>query len=106
MKIENVIRIFKLNEKKNKNDNRTIIKYKNNYESGIELGVVFAKTDSIYEVFIHSKIKNEVISQILYKTFNNEEEGKKYYCELEQYITDFNIDEIVHEIKKGNKKGF
>ena len=105
MKIEDVINIFKSNETKNKNDNRKIIKYKNNVESEIELGVIFAKTNNIYEVFIHSKINNEVISQILYKLFDNKLLGEKYYNKLEQYIIDFNIDGIVDEIKKGNEKG-
>ena len=106
MKIEDVIKVFKSCETNNNNNNRTIIKYKNNVEAGIELGVVLAKTDSMYEVFIHSKIKNEVISQILYSTYDNEEEGKEYYNKLEQYITNFNLEGIVDEIKKGNEKGF
>ncbi len=106
MKIEDVIKIFKTNETKIIDDNRSIIKYKNNVELGIELGVVLSKNSKIYEVFIHSKIENEVISQILYSTFDNEEDAEKYYNQLEQYIVHFNIDEIVNEIKKGNEKGF
>ena len=100
MKIEDVINILKSNETKNKSDNRIIINYKNNVEFGIELGVVFAKSNNIYEVFIHSKINNEVISQILYKSFDKEVEAEKYYNKIEQYIIHFNVDEIVNEIKK------
>ena len=106
MKIEDVIKVFKMNETKNIDDNRTVIKYKNNVELGIELGVVLSKTSKIYEVFIHSKIENEVMSQILYSTFDTEEDAEKYYNQLEQYVIDFNINEIINEIKKGNEKGF
>ena len=100
MKIEDVIKIFKINEKKNIDDNRTIIKYKNNIEYGIELGVVFSKNDKKYEVFIHSKINNEIISQILYSTFGNKEDAEKYYDKLEQFIVHFSIDKIINEIEK------
>ena len=106
MKIEDVIKVFKSSETKNIDDNRTVIKYKNNAELGIELGVVLSKSNKKYEVFVHSKIENEVISQMLYSIFDNEEDAEKYYNHLEQYIVHFNIDEIVNEIKKGNEKGF
>ncbi len=106
MKIEDVIKLFKIDEIKNIDDNRTVIKYKNNVQSGIELGVVFSKSDKTYEVFIHSKINNEIISKLLYRTFDNKKDGERYYSQLEQYIINFNIDEIVNEIKKEIKKDF
>lgn len=104
MKIEDVIKLFKIDEIKNIDDNRTVIKYKNNVQSGIELGVVFSKSDKTYEVFIHSKINNEIISKLLYHTFDNKKDGERYYSQLEQYIINFNIDEIANEIKKRKSK--
>ena len=100
MNIDNIVDVFKENESKHPDDSRQIIKNKNNVMNGNEIGVVLSNIKSkIFEVFIHVKIKGEVISQILYSTFNNIDEASKYYNKLEQYINDFDINGIISEIK-------
>lgn len=99
MKIDNVVKILKSNVTNNSNDNRQIINYKNNVEYGDEIGIVLSNIDkSTFEVFIHAKINNKIISQLLYSTFNNIDEATQYYNKLEKYITDFDLDGIVNEI--------
>lgn len=99
MNIDNIVKKLKNNVTINNNDSRQIIKYKNNAEYGNEIGIVLSNTDnSIFEVFIHTKINNEIISQLLYSTFNNIEEATKYYDKLEKYIIDFDLEGIVKEI--------
>ncbi len=99
MKIEDIVKILKNNVKKNTNDNRQIIKHKNNAKNGNEIGIVLSNIDnSTFEVFIHVKINNEVISQLLYSTFNNIDEATKHYDKLEKYIIDFDLEGIVKEI--------
>lgn len=101
MKIDNVVKILKNNVTNNSNDNRQIINYKNNVEYGDELGIVLSNIDkSTFEVFIHAKINKEVISQILYSTFNNINDATNYYNKLEKYIIDFDLEGITREIKK------
>ena len=100
MKIEDVIKIFKIYKTSNKNDNRTIVEHKNNIINGIEIGVVLSKIEkNEYEVFLHSKYKNEVISQIYYKKYKVKEEAFKSYRVMEQYITDNQLDKIVFMIE-------
>ena len=100
MKIDDVVKILKNYVKNNSNDSRQIIKYKNNVEYGNEIGIVLSNIDnSIFEVFIHAKINNEVLSQLLYSTFNNIEEATKHYDKLEKYIINFDLEGIVKEIK-------
>ena len=100
MKIDDIVKILKSNVSKNKNDNRQIIKHKNNTKYGDEIGIVLSNIDkSTFEVFIHAKINNKIISQLLYSTFNNIDEATQYYNKLEKYITDFNLEGIVNEIK-------
>ena len=102
MKNDQVIDILKNNAEEHLNDSRQVIKHKNNSLYGNQLGVVLSNIDNTtFEVFIHSKINGEVISQILYKTFNNEEQAHEYYNELEKYIVDFNIEKIIEKIQKG-----
>ena len=99
MKFEELVKILINNMTTNKNDSRQIIKHKNNVEYGNEIGIVLSNVDnSIFEVFIHAKINNEVLSQLLYSTFNNIEEASKYYNKLEKYIIDFDLEGIVKEI--------
>lgn len=99
MKIDNVVKILKSNVTNNSNDNRQIINYKNNVEYGDEIGIVLSNIDkSTFEVFIHAKINNKIISQLLYSTFNNIDEATQYYNKLEKYITDFDLEGIVNEI--------
>lgn len=98
--MEDIVKILKSNVTKNNNDNRHIINFKNNVEYGNEIGIVLSNIDnSIFEVFIHAKINNEIISQLLYSTFNNIEEATKHYDKLEKYIINFDLEGIVKEIK-------
>lgn len=100
MKIDDIVKILKSNVSKNNNDDRQIIKHKNNTEYGDEIGIILSNIDnSIFEVFIHAKINKEVISQLLYSTFTNIDEATQYYNKLENYITDFDLEGIVNEIK-------
>lgn len=99
MNIDTIVEMLKNNAEKHLDDSRQIIKYKNNTEYGNEIGIVLSKTNtSIFEVFIHVKINNEVISQILYSTFNNIDDATNYYNKLEKYIKVFDIDGIAKEI--------
>ncbi len=100
MKFESVVKILKDSVTINKNDSRQIIKHNNNVEYNNQLGIVLSNIEkSIYEVFIHAKINGEVISQLLYSTFNNIDEANKYYNKLEKYIVNFDLEGIVSEIK-------
>lgn len=100
MKVEDIVKIFKNNIATNKNDSRQIIKHNNNVEYNNQIGIVLSNIDnSIYEVFIHAKINNEIMSQLLYSTFDNIDEATKYYNKLEKYIIDFDLEGIVSEIK-------
>lgn len=100
MKIEDIVKILKDNITTNGNDSRQIINHKNNVEYGNEIGIVLSNIDnSIFEVFIHAKINNKIISQLLYSTFTNIDEATNYYNKLENYINDFDLEGIVKEIK-------
>lgn len=100
MKFEDIVKILRDNMTTNKNDSRQIIKHRNNALYGDEIGIVLSNIDkSTFEVFIHAKINNKIISQLLYSTFNNINEATQYYNKLEKYITDFNLEGIVNEIK-------
>jgi len=100
MKFEDIVKILKDNVTTNKNDSRQIIKYKNNVKYGDEIGIVLSNIDnSIFEVFIHAKINNEIMSQLLYSIFNNIDEATQYYNKLEKYINDFDLVGLVKEIK-------
>ena len=99
MKIDDIVKILKENITINKNDSRQIIKHKNNVENGNEIGIVLSNIDnSTFEVFIHAKINNEVLSQLLYSPFNKLDEATKHYNKLEKYIIDFDLEGIVKEI--------
>ncbi len=99
MKIDEIVKILKNNITNNSNDNRQIIKYKNNVECGNEIGIVLSNIDNyIFEVFIHAKINNEVLSQLLYSTFNKIDDATNHYNKLEKYITNFDLEGIVKEI--------
>ena len=66
MKNDQVIDILKNNAEEHLNDSRQIVKHKNNSLNGNQLGVVLSNIDNTtFEVFIHSKINGEVISQIV-----------------------------------------
>ena len=100
MKVEDIVKIFKDNATTNKNDSRQIIKNNNNVKYNNEIGIVLSNIDnSTFEVFIHAKINNEIISQLFYSTFNNIDEANKYYNKLEKFIIDFNLEGIIGEIK-------
>ena len=100
MKTDDIVKILKGNVSKNNNDSRQIIKHNNNTKYGNEIGIVLSNIDkSTFEVFIHAKINNEIISQLLYSTFNNIDEATNHYNKLEKYINDFNLEGIVKEIK-------
>jgi len=104
MKNDQIIEILKNNAEEHLNDSRQIIKHKNNSLYGNQLGVVLSNIDNTtFEVFIHSKINGEVISQILYKIFNNIDDSTTYYDKLEKYVTDFDLKAIVDEINKNIK---
>ncbi len=99
MKIDDIVKTLKENVTINNNDSRQIIKHKNNVEYGNEIGIVLSSIDnSIFEVFIHAKINNEIMSQLLYSTFNDIDEAIIYYNKLENYISNFDLEGIVKEI--------
>ena len=99
MKNEDIVKILKDNMTTNKNDSRQIIKYKNNVKYGNEIGIVLSNIGkSTFEVFVHAKIDNEIISQLLYSTFSNIDEAINHYNKLEKYIIDFDLEGIVKEI--------
>ena len=99
MKIDDIVKTLKENVTINNNDSRQIIKHKNNVEYGNEIGIVLSSIDnSIFEVFIHAKINNEIMSQLLYSTFNDIDEAVIYYNKLENYISNFDLEGIVKEI--------
>ena len=104
MKNDQVIDILKNNAEEHLNDSRQIVKHKNNSLNGNQLGVVLSNIENTtFEVFIHSKINGEVISQILYKTFNNIDDSTTYYNKLEEYVINFDLQSIIDEINKNIK---
>ena len=104
MKNDQVIDILKNNAEEHLNDSRQIVKHKNNSLNGNQLGVVLSNIDNTtFEVFIHSKIDGEVISQILYKTFNNIDDSIMYYNKLEEFVINFDLQSIIDEINKNIK---
>ena len=85
MNIDDIVEILKKNVTSNNDDSRQIIKHNNNVEYGNEIGIVLSNIDSsIFEVFVHAKINGEVMSQLLYSTFNNIDEANKYYNKIEK----------------------
>ena len=87
------------NSIKDTNNDREIIKFKNNVEFGNEIGSILSTIKGkIYEVFIHITIEKKVYSKLLYKTFDNINEAEKYYTKLEKYITDYDINNIINDI--------
>ena len=104
MKNDQVIDILKNNAEEHLNDSRQIVKHKNNSLNGNQLGVVLSNIDNTtFEVFIHSKIDGEVISQILYKTFNNIDDSTMYYNKLKEFVINFDLQSIIDEINKNIK---
>ena len=104
MKNDQVIDILKNNAEEHLNDSRQIVKHKNNSLNGNQLGVVLSNIENTtFEVFIHSKINGEVISQILYKTFNNIDDSTTYYNKLEEFVINFDLQSIIDEINKNIK---
>ena len=104
MKNDQVIDILRNNAEEHLNDSRQIVKHKNNSLNGNQLGIVLSNIDNtIFEVFIHSKIDGEVISQILYKTFNNIDDSTMYYNKLEEFVINFDLQSIIDEINKNIK---
>ena len=104
MKNDQVIDILRNNAEEHLNDSRQIVKHKNNSLNGNQLGVVLSNIDNTtFEVFIHSKIDGEVISQILYKTFNNIDDSTMYYNKLEEFVINFDLQSIIDEINKNIK---
>ena len=104
MKNDQVIDILKNNAEEHLNDSRQIVKHKNNSLNGNQLGVVLSNIDNTtFEVFIHSKINGEVISQILYKTFKNIDDSTMYYNKLEEFVINFDLQSIIDEINKNIK---
>ena len=104
MKNDQVIDILKNNAEEHLNDSRQVIKHKNNSLYGNQLGVVLSNIDNTtFEVFIHSKINGEVISQILYKTFKNIDDSTMYYNKLEEFVINFDLQSIIDEINKNIK---
>ena len=101
MENDQVIEILKKNVVKHPNDSRQIIKHKNNLLYGNQFGVILSNIDlTTFEVFVTAVIDKEVISPILYTTFNNINEATDYYNKLEQYIIKLDMDSIVNEINK------
>ena len=98
---ERLIEILKKNAIKHPNDSRQIIDYKDNVMYGNQIGAVLSNIDNkLFELFIHAKINNEVISQLLYKSFNNIDEAKRLYIKYEKYIIDFDMKSIINDIEK------
>ena len=104
MKNDQVIDILRNNAEEHLNDSSQIVKHKNNSLNGNQLGVVLSNIDNTtFEVFIHSKINGEVISQILYKTFDNIDDSTTYYNKLEEFVINFDLQSIIDEINKNIK---
>lgn len=96
---DEILNILRTNSTKHPNDSRQIIKYKNNVLYGNELGIVLSNINSdTFEVFMHFKYNKEVISQILYKTFNNIKEATDLYNRYDNYVINFDIEKIIEEI--------
>ena len=99
MNDDEILNILRKNSTKHPNDSRQIIKYKNNVLYGNELGVVLSNINNdTFEVFIHFKYNKEVISQILYKTFDNIIEATDLYNRYETYVINFDIEKIIEEV--------
>ena len=100
MNIEELEKLFEIKSVKDKNDERTIIDFKNNIEDGNEIGVVLSMINQeFYEVYIHITIDKKVYSKLLYTTFNNIEEAQNLYKELEEYVINYDIKTIIDKIK-------
>lgn len=98
-----LITILKSAESKHKNDDRKILQYRNEIIFGNEMGIVLSNIDeNKYDVFLHAKIDNTVISQILYEEFDNIEDATNYYKEYEEYIINNNLREILNKINDLN----
>ena len=98
---KNIIDILKNNAEKHLNDNRSIIKYKNDVFYGNQIGIVLSHINyKTYEVFLHFKINDEVISQVLYTIYDNIKDATNYYDYLEEYVIKFDIESIIKEINK------
>ena len=99
MNDDNIVKILKANAEKHVDDSRQIIKHKNNVMYGNQIGVVLSNINNdTFEVFIHLTINKEVISQVLYTTFNNITDATNLYSKYEKYIIDFDIRSILEEI--------
>ena len=100
MNIEELEKLLEIKSVKDKNDERTIIDFKNNIEEGNEIGVVLSTINQeFYEVYIHITIDQKVYSKLLYTTFNNIEEAQKHYKELEGYVINYDVKTLIDRIK-------
>jgi len=100
MNIEELKKILEENSVKDENDDREIIKFKNNVEFGNEIGSILSTIKGeIYEAFIHITVEGKVYSKLLYKTFDKIEDATNYYNKIEKYIIEYNIKSIIDEIK-------
>ena len=52
-----------------------------------------------FEVYLHIKTIDKIACPLLYKTFYEEEEAKKYHEELKKFINDNNEKNIVNRCK-------
>ena len=104
MNIEELEKLLETNSVKDTNDDRTIIDFKNNIEDGNEIGVILSTINyKIYEVYIHITIDQKVYSKLLYTTFNNIEEARKHYKELEEYVINYDVKTLIDRIKNDKK---
>lgn len=100
MNIEELEKLLEENSAKDENDDREIIKFKNNVEYGNEIGSILSTIKGkIYEVFIHVTVEGKAYSKLLYKTFDKIEDATNYYNKIEKYIIEYNIKSIIDEIK-------
>lgn len=103
MNIDDLDKLLEKEAVKDNNDDREIIKFKNNIELGNEIGSILSTLKgSIYEGYIHMTINNKVYSKLLYKTFNNINDATNYYNKLEKLVIDYDIKQIIEEIKAHN----
>ena len=100
MNIEESEKLLEIKSVKDKNDERTIIDFKNNIEEVKEIGVVLSTINQeVYEVYIHITIDQKVYSKLLYTTFNNIEEAQEHYKELEEYVINYDVKTLIDRIK-------
>lgn len=97
---EKLINILKTAQSNNKNDEREILDHYINIIEGNEMGVVLSSIDKKnYEVFLHARINKEVISQILFSSYNNVDDAYDRFNYYKNLLESSNITPIIELIE-------